>query len=51
MNDFMDMLRMQAAYLEATMKIDSFYDVSGFRDEIKAWKKLYNIVRKRFEKD
>lgn len=51
MNDFMDMLRMQAAYLEATLKIDSLYDVPGLRDEIKAWKKLYNIVRKRFEKD
>ena len=51
MNNFMDMLRMQAAYLEATLKIDSLYDVPGLRDEIKAWKKLYNIVHKRFEKD
>lgn len=50
-NEFMDMLRMQAAYLEALPKIDPIYDIPGHIDEIKAWKKLYNIVYKRFEKD
>ena len=45
------MLRMQAAYHEAIMKIDPVYDNQGNRDELKAWKKLYNIVHKRFEKD
>lgn len=50
-NEFMDMLRMQAAYHDAIMKIDPVYDIQGNRDELKAWKKLYNVVYKRFEKD
>ena len=50
-NEFMDMLRMQAAYIDAKTKIDPVYAIPGNIKQITAWKKLYNIIHKIFEKD
>ena len=43
-SSFVNFVKKEFEWLDAERKIDPTYDVPGRRDEIVAWKKLYDVV-------
>ena len=43
---FVNFVKREAEYLDKQMKIDPLYDVPGRRDELKAWLKLLDVMKR-----